>query len=596
MDGERPLQRDVASSNSRLKHCQSLSLSVRTAIHSTPPAMQQGLTPQQPRPAYPLPIPKVKKARALDLYIAYCDAVLKAKVENSEVEPQPAISHRDGYHLSAPQPPTAPSVTSYTSSKYSLANSGYENVTDLSSVVSFDDEDEPNSAAAKVEGELMSFDGKKVRQRRRKKLDPVARAKAALVRHLDQYLTEFKCPLDHHDISLLEKLRQQRLEAQRPRAGEDPGSSVSSSSQQKITTLSTWQNTRPGVSQSNALMGVGTKLDLGLVSGNYTSQLDIQSPGEAALGDILSDSPAPAVHLHVATDLPNFSPGPYASYQDGQMIAIGVHRNRYFYCQHLDGLCNEYFATDEQLQVHFETVHFAFTRIHPAHRLMCSSCSSLNHDLLSPCTNCFLFGALELWVYGNFIPISSFHRYAPGPQGIGSITPDTIFSTTSYPNLDLQWDQDPNRGNYGGYTDPGSYHVGEGGGGGSVFGGSQHDYEATNYSNYSTNYQGNMLNGTRELAKEPVSIHILHGKARKSSQRHAHLVSCCLLVLGMITLSVMHYHVLCNDHLPMEIRTHLSRMEFIGMKDCFGTCLSVRSRLRRTQLQEPQFLRSSFPA
>ncbi|PBP26696.1 hypothetical protein BUE80_DR002442, partial [Diplocarpon rosae] len=483
-------------------------------------------------PGVPFAYTQGQKARALDLYIAYCDAVLKEKVENSEVESRPAISHRDGYHLSAPQPPTAQSVTSYTSSKCSLANSGYENVTDLSSVVSFDDEDEPNPAAAKVEGELMSFDGKKVRQRRRKKLDPVARAKAALIRHL--------CPLDHHDIYLLEKLRQQRLEAQRPRAGEDPGSSLSSSSQQKTTTLSTWQNTRPGVSQSNALMGVGTKLDLGQVSGNYTSQLDIQSPGEVAIGDILSDSPAPAVHLHVATDLPNFSPGPYASYQDGQMIAIGVHKNGHFYCQHLDGLCNEYFATDEQLQVHFETDHFAFTRIHPAHRLMCSSCSSLNYDMLSPCTNCFLFGALELWVYGNFIHISSYHRHAPDPQGIASITPDTLFSTISHSNIDLQWDQDPNSGNYGGYTDPGSYHVGDEGGGGSVFGGSQHDYQATNHSNYSTTYQGHKLNGARELAEEPVWIHILHGKARKSLQGYGHIVLRCVLLLHACALYLNH--------------------------------------------------------
>lgn len=184
MDRDRPSRRHVANSNPRSKHRQSLSLSIRTANHATPPAMQQASTPpSQPYPVYPLPIPTEKQARALELYIQYCDAHLKEKVENSHLEPQSAARHHDGYHLNVPGPPTAHSVTSYASSRYSLT-SAYDAVTDLSSVVSFEDEDEPTSAAAKAEGELMSFDGKKIKQRRRKKLNPVARAKAALVRHL----------------------------------------------------------------------------------------------------------------------------------------------------------------------------------------------------------------------------------------------------------------------------------------------------------------------------------------------------------------------------------------------------------------------------
>ncbi|CAL3970814.1 unnamed protein product [Diplocarpon coronariae] len=560
MDGDsRPPWRTSSSSNSRSKRHQSLNLSVRTASHSTPPATKQDPTPQQPRLTYPLPIPKDKEARALDLYIAYCDAFLKEKVENSDVELNSATSHRDGYHLSVPGPPTAHSVTSYASSKYSLANPSYDNVTDLSSVVSFDDKDELASAAAKSEGELISFDGKKVKQRRRKRLDPVARAKAALVRYLvscsDQNLTELKCPLDHHDIPLLEKLRQQRLEAERPRAGEDPGSSISNSSQQTATSLSTWQNTGPDVSQSNALMGVGTKLDLEQVSGNYTSQLDIQSPGEAAFGDILSDIPAPTV-LDIATDLPIFSPNPYASYQDGQMIAIGVHRNGYFYCQHLDGLCHESFATDEDLQVHFETAHFAFTRIHPAHRLMCSSCNSLNHDMLSPCTNCSLLGTLELWVYGNFIPIPSFYPDAPGPQGVGSFTTDIVFSSMSYDSIDLQWDQDLNSGTFGGTMDTESHHFGVEGRG-DAFGGSQYDYQASNPSSYSANFQGNFLSGAIQMAREPVSIHLVYEKARKSPQRPEHIVF--LVLLGIIILGI-DYYILAMDRLTTIIRVPLDQV------------------------------------
>ena len=182
MDSNRERSSRRPAQTARSKHRQSVSLSIRTANHGTPPALQQATPQPQSYPIYPLPIPREKEARALDLYIQYCDAQLKEKVETSEIELQSTASHRGGYHLAVPGPPTAHSVAS--SSKYSFTTSAYDAPTDFSSVVSFDGEDEPTSAAGRMEGELISFDGNKVKPRRRKKLTPVARAKAALVRHL----------------------------------------------------------------------------------------------------------------------------------------------------------------------------------------------------------------------------------------------------------------------------------------------------------------------------------------------------------------------------------------------------------------------------
>lgn len=179
-DRDRPSRRSVAHSNLRSKNRQAVSPSVRTTNYETRPAVLQ---PAQTRQTYPLPISKDKEARALVLYMEYCDAVFNEKAATGQQLPGTA-SRLDGYHLSVPGPPTAQSTTSYASSHLSQPKSSYDNKTDLSSVVSFGDEIEPTPAIRRAEAGMRSFDGKMVKQRRRKKLDPVARAKAALIRHL----------------------------------------------------------------------------------------------------------------------------------------------------------------------------------------------------------------------------------------------------------------------------------------------------------------------------------------------------------------------------------------------------------------------------
>jgi hypothetical protein len=154
------------------------SFPIRTAKQQGKQPIQQApssSSSQQPYPDYPIRIPPDKQAKALDLY-------LKFKLEEVLAQ-SPTASHHDGYHLDVPGPSTARSVSSRGSSKRrgapSTTASACDGVTDYSSVVSFDLS--PSSAKPK---EFVAYDGKKVKTRTRKKLDPTTRAKAALVRYL----------------------------------------------------------------------------------------------------------------------------------------------------------------------------------------------------------------------------------------------------------------------------------------------------------------------------------------------------------------------------------------------------------------------------
>jgi hypothetical protein len=159
------------------------SLKISTMNQPSPPAAQQSTptSPPQPQyPNYPLPIPHDKQAKALQLYKQY-------KLEKTlSQQPQSAVSNHHGFHLNVPGPLPPRSTTSVGSSRHhralSISTSAYDAPTDLSSVVSFDDNESPTSRGR--HDELMSFDGKKIRQRRRSKLNPTKRAKAALVRCL----------------------------------------------------------------------------------------------------------------------------------------------------------------------------------------------------------------------------------------------------------------------------------------------------------------------------------------------------------------------------------------------------------------------------
>jgi hypothetical protein len=163
------------------------SLSIRTLNQPAQPIMQPAQTSsqQRPYPNYPLPIPVEKQAKALKLYNQYR---IEEGLAQRLLESPLSQGYPDGSYLNVPHPSTAYSVTSRTSSGRqrgtSVSTSIHEAATDLSSVVSFGDNESPSSLKAKAQGELLSYNGKKVKQRVRKRLLPTAKAKAALVRWL----------------------------------------------------------------------------------------------------------------------------------------------------------------------------------------------------------------------------------------------------------------------------------------------------------------------------------------------------------------------------------------------------------------------------
>jgi hypothetical protein len=163
------------------------SLSIRTLNQPAQPIMQPAQTSsqQRPYPNYPLPIPAEKQAKALKLYNQYR---IEEGLAQRLLESPLSQGYPDGSYLNVPHPSTAYSVTSRTSSGRqrgtSVSTSIHEAATDLSSVVSFGDNESPSSLKAKAQGELLSYNGKKVKQRVRKRLSPTVKAKAALVRWL----------------------------------------------------------------------------------------------------------------------------------------------------------------------------------------------------------------------------------------------------------------------------------------------------------------------------------------------------------------------------------------------------------------------------
>lgn len=174
-------------------------LTVRTSMYpstySTPRPQALSTSPPGRTSTSPEGVPKAihpdKVEKALQLYIEYQRELYKEQLLKRE--PQSATRIHDGYHLRVPGTPTPRSVTSHTSSRRhratSVSTSAYEGGTDRSSVMSFDGNESP-SANVRVKTEAIAYDGKTiVKQRTRRKLDPVAKAKAALIRWLESCKT-----------------------------------------------------------------------------------------------------------------------------------------------------------------------------------------------------------------------------------------------------------------------------------------------------------------------------------------------------------------------------------------------------------------------
>ncbi|KAF8859897.1 hypothetical protein BDZ45DRAFT_673029 [Acephala macrosclerotiorum] len=561
----------------------------------SPPAAQQptpSSPPHQPYPNYPLPIPPDKQAKALQLYKQY-----KLEKQLSQ-QPQSAISNHHGFHLSVPGPAPPRSTTSVASSRHhralSISTSNYDAVTDLSSVVSFDD----NESQRGRPDELMSFDGKKIKQRRRSKLNPTKRAKAALVRCLGSCWVcrsrRVPCPLEHHDIQSLEK-HWQASEGHRP--PQHKASSSGSSTSQGTTTFSAIKEENvASSSQSDALAGIGGDLGGELLGqyGAFDTTLDIQSPG-GVNGDQRAQIPAPATLNFVAPNLPVLDPNPYSSYQNGQMVAIGVYRNGLFYCQHLDGLCQEYFEDAEMLQLHFELFHFAFTRIDPAYRYICSAdtCLLMNDNATGPCYNCGSHNTIEPWIYGHYIRVPSFQRHAPDGQpvqGYNDLQPP--FSSYSFSSMDSQWNSDTNNGNYTDFNTPGNFTFQNG----NAYGG-PYDCNPSQGSDNGDS-QGNPFGGSRYLSRMASPVQC--AKVEQKCQHQVHL-ALGLCLIAFIAVSFTHCWTSPEARtvfLPAAdaFGTHLPAVGFLGIIASFATSFSVKHLARHQSKRAQSRSRSPLEA
>jgi hypothetical protein len=178
------------------------SLSIRTARHFEKQSDASTSIPssQSALPDYPIRITPEKEEKALELYNTF---ILAQLLESS--------AKLDDYPSSAV--PSSSDHSRQTDHSLSASRENLSDVTEcgsVASVVSFN----PNQGPLEVEPEITSYDGKRVKIRKRKRLSPKARAKAALVRYLGSCqpcrARRVPCPLEHHDIQCLEALRLSR--------------------------------------------------------------------------------------------------------------------------------------------------------------------------------------------------------------------------------------------------------------------------------------------------------------------------------------------------------------------------------------------------
>lgn len=169
--------------------------------------------------------------------------------------------------------------------------------------------------------------------------------------------------------------------------------------------------------QSLMLQGVGGQLD--------TSYSNVHYPDNDPLEGIVSpisfmlDTSNVTRPLDSGTEL-------YGKFAHGAIINIGhVNSVEHFSCAHLSG-CRSSVTSVEDLQVHFATEHFPYTRITPPIRHVCQSCYNENAWVYKKCEFCGTFDQVKSLVQGHFIcqpdrGYDSDHGFSPlryeRPQG-----------------------------------------------------------------------------------------------------------------------------------------------------------------------------------
>jgi hypothetical protein len=209
------------------------------------------------------------------------------------------------------------------------------------------------------------------------------------------------------------------------------------------------------VGQSNTLLGLGQNEQL--LQTVPTSTLDPQSLVGDPLAEIqvfagIDDSPGFSNFFNVSQS---------DSYQDGQMVPIGVFRHFFICRHHLDGLCDRFFDNQEALEDHFESAHFAITRIEPAERYTCSACLSINDFNTGHCQTCGADGCIEIWIYGNIIRTPSYQRYPPDGQDPFRMDMSSLALFNPYDSINTDSQFGHRAGNVDGFNgsvNPGGYN------------------------------------------------------------------------------------------------------------------------------------------
>jgi hypothetical protein len=319
--------------------------------------------------------------------------------------------------------------------------------------------------------------------------------------------------------------------------------------------------------QPDALFGLGQNEELQTSAPFDMTHLDIQSP---AFGDPSPDIPAPATLYYGPPDLSALSSNPYASYQDGSMFPIGVQRDGYFQCQHLEDFCFESFTNPEHLQTHFEAAHFAFTRIHPAHRYVCSSCQHFNELHTGPCYNCGQ-AQIEIWIYGNFIRNPSYHRHSPDGQDLLRNTPSSApYYPSEYNMSNSGVPENPgmNGGNFnqGNYTfQPENTYRGAPSPG--------YDYNSHNNAGANgTQFQGNRFQRAwNSVEEKTLSLQ------PQTSRRHKLLFALILLFMALtLCFSCTWAFTKFHSFIPYSTTANLPIIGFVGIVASFAMCSSVK--------------------
>jgi hypothetical protein len=151
----------------------------------------------------------------------------------------------------------------------------------------------------------------------------------------------------------------------------------------------------------------------------YIYQLDMDLPEEID-ENILSPAPL----YQGAQKLPVVTHDGQSKDQDGTLILIGDLEDRAYHCRHSG--CGLGFQDVDDLQSHFETTHFTYSRIHPPDRVVCSECQYLDNlidDL--QCRQCGDASQFEYCIYGQFMSTHSYRRYPSDGQDLQQYTPTT---------------------------------------------------------------------------------------------------------------------------------------------------------------------------